>query len=124
MESAPKPRVVAFDFDGVIASYEGFVHGSHVRDPIPAVVETIRTLKNEGFEILIHSTRGDEFLKKYCEQFSIPYDYINRRADHYGENPGKPIAFVYVDDRNICYKGQSAAELVNEIKNFKAYWQK
>jgi histidinol phosphatase-like enzyme len=119
-----KPRVVAFDFDGVIASYEGFVHANHVRNPIPAVVEAIRKLKADGFEILIHSTRGDAFLKKYCEQFSIPFDHINHRLDFYGENPGKPIAFVYVDDRNICYKGQSADELVSEIKNFKAYWQK
>lgn len=121
---AQKSRVVAFDFDGVIASYDGFVHGEHIRDPIPAVVEAIRTLKNEGHEILIHSTRGNAFLKKYCEQFSIPFDHINHRSDFYGDNPGKPIAFVYVDDRNICYKGQSAEDLVSEIKNFKPYWQK
>ena len=41
-----------------------------------------------------------------------------------GDNPGKPIAFVYVDDRAVCYKGQSAEDLVSEIENFKAYWQK
>lgn len=119
-----RPRVAAFDFDGVIASYEGFVHGNHIRDPIPAVVQAIRTLKDEGYEILIHSTRGDDFLKSYCTQFSIPYNHINHRLDFFGDNPGKPIAFVYVDDRNICYKGQSAEELVSEIRNFKAHWQK
>ena len=119
-----KPRIVAFDFDGVIASYDGFVHGEHIKDPIPAVVEAIRMLKTDGYKIMVHSTRGDDFLKKYCEQFDIPFDYINNRDDLYGANPGKPIAFVYVDDRNICYKGQSAEELISEIKNFKAYWQK
>ena len=66
----------------------------------------------------------DEFIKKYCEQFSIPVDYINRRPDKEGENAGKPIAFVYVDDRAICYKGESAEMLVSEILNFKPYWQK
>ena len=60
----------------------------------------------------------------YCEKFSIPFDYINRRPDKEGDNPGKPIAFVYVDDRAICYKGESAEDLVNEIENFKAYWEK
>lgn len=119
-----KPRIVAFDFDGVIASYSGFVHGEHIQDPIPEVVSAIRTLKENGYKILIHSTRGDEFLKKYCERFSIPFDYVNNRDDLYGANPGKPIAFVYVDDRNICYKGQTAEELVSEVVNFKAYWQK
>lgn len=119
-----KPRVVAFDFDGVIASYSGFVHGHDIKDPIPEVVQAIKTLKEKGYEIMVHSTRGDAFLKNYCEKFSIPFDHINRRGDLYGENPGKPIAFVYVDDRNICYKGQSAEDLVSEIVNFKAYWQK
>lgn len=119
-----KPKVVAFDFDGVIASYTGFIHHHDIQDPIPGVVETIKILKKKGYEIMIHSTRGDAFLKKYCEKFSIPFDYINHRLDIYGENPGKPIAFVYVDDRNICYKGQSTDELVNEIENFKPYWRK
>lgn len=122
--SVSQPRIVAFDFDGVIASYSGFKHADDVQDPIPAVVQTIKSLKEKGYKILIHSTRGNEFLKNYCEQFSIPYDFINHRLDLYGANPGKPIAFVYVDDRNICYKGQTAEELESEIVNFKAYWQK
>ena len=60
----------------------------------------------------------------YCEKFSVPFDYINRRPDLEGENPGKPIAFVYVDDRAICYRGQTAADLLSEIERFKPYWQK
>jgi len=119
-----KPRIIAFDFDGVIASYSGFVAKDDVKEPIGEVIKAITVLKEKGYEILLHSTRGDEFLKKYCEQFSIPVDYINRQPHREGENPGKPIAFVYVDDRAICYKGQSAEELVSEIVNFKAYWQK
>lgn len=119
-----KPRIVAFDFDGVIASYSGFIHGDDIQDPIPEVIKAIHSLKEQDYKIMIHSTRGDEFLKNYCEKFSIPFDYINHRDDLFGANPGKPIAFVYVDDRNICYKGQTADELVSEIKNFKAYWQK
>lgn len=121
---APRPRVIAFDFDGVLATYSGFVAKDDIKAPNPEVIQAIETLRAQGYKILIHSTRGDEFLQKYCEQFSIPFDYINRRAEREGENPGKPIAFVYVDDRAVCYKGQSAAELVSEIVNFKAYWQK
>lgn len=120
----PKPRVIAFDFDGVIASYHGFVAVDDVQEPNQAVVTAMKTLRDEGYKILIHSTRGDEFLKKYCERFSIDVDYINRRPDFEGENPGKPIASVYVDDHALCYKGQTADELVSEIKSFQVYWRK
>ncbi len=116
-----KSRVVAFDFDGVIAKYGGFISAQDIQEPIPQVLEAIKLLKEKGFKILIHSTRGDDFLKGYCENFSIPFDYINRRPDKEGENSGKPIAFVYVDDRAICYKGQSASDLVDEIDFFKPY---
>ncbi len=118
------PRVIAFDFDGVLASYSGFVTKEDIQEPNAEVVKAIKILKEKGCKILIHSTRGDEFLKKYCEQFSIPVDYINRRPDKEGDNPGKPIAFVYVDDRAICYKGEIAETLVSEILDFKTYWQK
>lgn len=120
----PKPRVIAFDFDGVIASYHGFVAVDDVQEPNQTVVKAIKTLRDNGYKILIHSTRGDEFLKKYCDRFSIAVDYINRRPDFEGKNPWKPIASVYVDDRALCYKGQTAEELVSEIINFAPYWQK
>lgn len=116
-------RTIAFDFDGVIAKYSGFVSATDAQEPNPEVVKAIVMLKEQGHNILVHSTRGDEFLKNYCEKFSIPFDYINRRPDKQGDNPGKPIAYVYVDDRSICYRGESAESLVAEISNFKAYWE-
>lgn len=116
--------VIAFDFDGVLASYNGFIAADDIQEPNPEVVKAIKMLKEKNFQILIHSTRGDEFLKMYCERFSIPVDYINRQPHREGENPGKPIAFVYVDDHAICYKGESAEALVAEIINFAPYWKK
>lgn len=119
--SAP---VIAFDFDGVIAQYSGFVAKDDVQEPNPEVLKAITMLKEKGCKILVHSTRGDEFLRKYCERFNVPVDFINHRPDVEGENPGKPIAFVYIDDRNICYKGENAEKLVEEIINFAPYWKK
>jgi hypothetical protein len=63
-------------------------------------------------------------LKKYCEDNNIPVDYINRNPETEGKNPGKPIAYVYIDDRAVCYRGQSTEQLVEEILKFKSYWQK
>lgn len=115
--------VIAFDFDGVIASYNGFVSKEDVREPNTEVIRAMKLLQEKGFKILLHSTRGDEFLRKYCERFSVPFDYINHRPDIAGDNPGKPIASIYIDDRAICYKGEAAEALVSEIENFKPYWQ-
>ena len=125
MEKLPQPKrkTIAFDFDGVIATYTGFKGKEDVREPVTETVKAIKMLKERDFAILIHSTRGDEFLKKYCELYDIPYDYVNQRPDKFGDNPGKPIAFVYVDDRSIRFTGQKAEVLVEEIENFKAYWE-
>jgi phosphoglycolate phosphatase-like HAD superfamily hydrolase len=119
----PQIKTVAFDFDGVISKYAGYVAKDDVQEPIVEVVKAIKILKEKGFKILVHSTRGDEFLKNYCDTYNIPYDYINRRPDRQGDNPGKPVAYVYVDDRAICYQGQSAEDLVHEIDTFKSYWE-
>ena len=119
-----KSRVFAFDFDGVISQYEEFVSATHTGEPIKEVVGAIRKLKENGHKILLHSTRGDELLKNYCTEHDIPFDYINKNPELEGENPGKPIAFVYVDDRAVRYTGQSSDELVSELESFKAYWQK
>lgn len=125
MDNTTEPaKTVAFDFDGVIAKYNGFVSKDDVQEPNDEVLKAIHQLKEKGYKILIHSTRGDEFLKNYCEKYSIPIDYINRRPDKQGENPGKPIAFAYVDDRSVCYRGGTAEDLVSQITNFKAYWEK
>jgi hydroxymethylpyrimidine pyrophosphatase-like HAD family hydrolase len=119
-----KPHTYAFDFDGVIAEYEGFVDAQHVGKPIAEVVEAMRMLKEQGHKIVVHSTRSPDLLRDYCREHEIPFDYINENPDLVGENPGKPVAYVYIDDRTVCYKGQSAADLVKEITEFKAYWQK
>jgi histidinol phosphatase-like enzyme len=115
--------VIAFDFDGVIAEYHGYDPKQPILPPVEEVVKAIKILKDKGFKILVYSTRGDKFLKKYCEDFTIPVDYINHRPDKQGENPGKPIAAVYVDDRAVCYKGQNAEDLVNQITEYKSYWE-
>ncbi|MFT5036617.1 MAG: hydroxymethylpyrimidine pyrophosphatase-like HAD family hydrolase [Candidatus Azotimanducaceae bacterium] len=119
-----KSRVFAFDFDGVISQYDGFISAEHTGEPILAVVDAIRKLKENGHEILIHSSRGDELLRDYCSKNDIPFDYINKNPNLEGENPGKPIASVYVDDRAVRYLGQTSEQLVEELESFKTHWQK
>ena len=87
-QGTEKGKIIAFDFDGTIAQYHGFVSSHDVQEPIAETVKAIHLLKNKGFRILIHSTRGDEFIRKYCEDFSIPVDFINHNPEIQGENSG------------------------------------
>lgn len=123
MTEQTNTKIISFDLDGVIATYTGFKGKEFIEEPIVETVKAIKILKEKGFKILIHSTRGDDFLRNYLEKYEIPFDYINRRPDKEGDNPGKPIASVYVDDRAVCFKNQKAEDLVLEIENFKTYWE-
>ncbi|MBI2410045.1 hypothetical protein HYV30_03330 [Candidatus Kaiserbacteria bacterium] len=113
--------VIAFDFDGVISVTNGFNGHDDIQKPNPEVVTVMHKLREAGIKVMIHSTRGNAFLEMYCEKFSIPYDYINQRPDVAGENPGKPIAWVYIDDRALNYHGQDADTLLEEIKRFRPH---
>jgi len=120
-----KRKTIAFDFDGVISKYDGIFEGDEKVDkPRLEIVEAIKLLKDEGYKILVYSTRSTEVLKKYCKKYKIPVDYFNTNPEYKTGNPGKPVALVYVDDRALCYKGQKAKQLVKEIKNFKPYYKK
>lgn len=113
----PKPRTYAFDFDGVIAHYNGFKGAKHVGKPNAKIVDAIRLLKERGHKILIYSTRASAQLRAYCKEHGIPVDYFNKNPNLRGANPGKPIASVYVDDRAITYRGQSAKKLIEDMEN-------
>lgn len=118
-----KSLVYAFDFDGVIADYHGFKGRYYTGEPVKEVVKAIKILKKQGHKITIFSTRGNAVLKRYCKKYNIPADYFNENPEVKTGNQGKPVAHVYIDDRAICYKGQSAKLLLKQIKNFKTYWK-
>ena len=119
-----KPKTYAFDFDGVIAEYDGFKGHESTGEPIESTVDAIRLLKGKGHKILIFSTRSNEVLRAYCDKYSIPVDYYNENPEVESANKGKPIAHIYIDDRAIHFKGQTADDLVKEIEEFEVYWKK
>jgi hydroxymethylpyrimidine pyrophosphatase-like HAD family hydrolase len=119
-----KLRTFAFDFDGVIARYDGKFKKELFGKPNKEVVKAIRILKKQGHRILVYSTRGSSFLKKYCKKYKIPIDYFNENPHYNQENKGKPLASVYLDDRAVCYKGQNAKRIVSLLNNFEVYYKK
>lgn len=116
-------RAFAFDFDGVIATYSGFKGSDSVEAPNDEVIRAIRTLKERGHTIIVHSTRGEAVLRAYCATHNIPVDYFNENPNEHGENYGKPIAHAYVDDRAVNYHMQTAEELVEQLESFQPHWK-
>jgi len=113
-------KTVVFDFDGVIHSYTTPWIATSVipYDPVEGIREAIMDIRDAGYEVVVVSTRcsspgGIEAVEAYLKYFHIPVDKVMAE---------KPPAVVYIDDRAICFDGNSAG-LLEKVKAFKP-WNK
>lgn len=111
-------KTIVFDFDGVIHSYTSGWKGIDIipDKPTDGISEVIRNIRNKGFEVVIVSTRcvedkGINAIKRFLSDNNIEVD---------GIMANKPPALVYVDDRAICFNGDTA-DLEERICNFKSW---
>lgn len=113
-------KTIVFDFDGVIHSYTSGWKGYDVipDKPVEGIKEVIDKLRNQ-YEIVIVSSRcktdeGVKAIKDYLNKYNIVVDRIMKE---------KPPAILYIDDRAICFDGNSD-NLLNQINNFKTWQEK
>lgn len=113
-------KTIAFDFDGVIHRYsKGWEDGSIYDRPVDGIINAINKLKEEGYEIIIYSTRAKYLksrkeMKKWLDNYDIPYDEISK---------DKPIATMYVDDRAINFNG-NCKKMIENIHTFRSWIEK
>ena len=81
--------ILALDFDHTI------VNGDK---PIEGAKEAINLLREQGHKILIHSCNNRKWIERVLNNNDIRYDWI-------WDEPGKPIADLYVDDRALHFEG-------------------
>jgi adenylylsulfate kinase len=112
-------RTIAVDFDGVIANYDGYKGPGVLGDPRPDVRQALRLLKDEGWKVIIYTTRGEQEIAAYLAKHGIPYDEFNCNSDYRTQGP-KPVADVYWDDRAVCYSGDASQDL-DRIRNFRTW---
>lgn len=113
-------KTVVFDFDGVIHSYtSGWQNEYTIPDPpVDGIKEAIAEIRKAGYVVVVVSTRcayanGKLAIMNWLEKYGIKVDGI---VEH------KPPAVVYIDDRAICFDGDSKS-LLSKIDKFKP-WNK
>lgn len=112
-------KTVIFDFDGVIHSYTSGWKGIDVipDEPVYGIRKAIDFLRNEyGYKVVVVSTRcaearGIKAIREWLEKYDISVD---------GVQATKPPAMVSVDDRCICFDGDTS-QLVGKIREFEKY---
>jgi len=121
----PRTQTACIDFDGVIATYDGWKGPDILGEPIAGVAEGIQRLKDNNWMIIIFTTRlASDKLRTYLNDNKIPFDYINENPEQYpNTNNGKPAAHVYIDDRAITFNG-NWVETVDTVLNFKPWYKK
>lgn len=112
-------KTIVFDFDGVIHSYtSGWQGYNSIPDsPVQGIKEVLKELHSE-YHIAVVSSRaatpcGVLAIKKYLTDNEL-IEYVDMITCE------KPPCVVAVDDRCICFTGDTSS-LVSQIKNFKPW---
>lgn len=108
---------VVFDFDGVISENRNGWEGVSVINerPVEGIKEAIDEIR-EHYKVIILSQRcstvnGLNVLKDWLDGYDIRYDDLT---------DVKPQAVAYIDDKAICFNGNSK-NLLKEIQNFQPW---
>jgi len=114
-----KPTVV-FDFDGVIHQYRcGWLGDAIIPDPpVPGIKGLIKDLRRDH-EVVVVSTRccsdeGKLAVVRYLRVNGIEVDRVTAE---------KPPAVCYIDDRAICFRGNTEG-IADKVRSFKSWVEK
>lgn len=115
-------KTICIDIDGTITHFIEWQGANVFGDILPGAVYNIRKLKEAGCFIIIYSTRSDKHaIADFLKRNDIPFDSINENPNQ-PDNAigGKPLADVYIDDRNVTFKG-NWDETFEQTINFKPW---
>jgi len=112
-----KKKIIAVDFDGVIAMYDGWKGEDVLGEPNEKVIRALRELKeNFNWYITVFTTRRDTMaLRDWLNRNKVPHDSVNSTSHNPPNTSSKPIFDVMLDDRALRYEGQETKELLRQI---------
>jgi hypothetical protein len=110
---AHKPTLL-IDFDGVLHQYKGW-KGEEELDPPIEKARHAMLLLEKTHKLVCFTTRPSSQVEAWLRQWGFP---LSMKVTNY-----KQPAFLQIDDRAICFQGTWTDELLQQIKDFKPYWQ-
>jgi len=121
-------KTIAFDFDGVLATYNGWKGFDVLGKPNRNVINVLNKLYDKGYYIIIFTTRQfTPTMKKWLKDNDVKYHSYGRKDDPEFTNKIKPVYHAIVDDRAVnvnCNKGEINEEnLINKIINVAENYQ-
>ena len=116
-------KTVVFDFDGVVHSYTSGWKGTNVipDPPVDGIEKALKDIHDAGYEVVIVSTRCSSILGRMAIENWLDMYGLTTFVDKVCKE--KPPAICYIDDRAICFDGNSSS-LLQKIENFKPWYKK
>jgi adenylylsulfate kinase len=116
-------RTIAIDFDGVIASYDGWHGPDHIGAPLKGAFSFLQELIDTHHEVVIFTTRASDPAKRsqlirWFKENGFPDNYMPGLA----LTNVKPLAWLYIEDR--CHLFTGTYPTIAEIAAFKPWWKK
>lgn len=107
-------KKILIDLDGVLNIYSGDYDKNTIPDIKEGAKEFIEQL-NQTFDLYLFTTREKELSEKWLNE--------NKLNNYFKDITNTKIpAYLYIDDRCICFKG-NYDKLLTEIENFNVYWK-
>lgn len=102
--------VVAVDLDDTLCEYDGTYHPEIIGKPRPYAIWALEVFAFNGFEVVLFTNRGNlrRIESWIAEHAAGLIAYINHHpmAARLGMNPGKPVADLFIDDRDSRWRGR------------------
>jgi len=113
-ETDPRP-IVCVDFNGVLDRYTGWQGPDHSDPPGAGAAEFLCALNENGFRVVVFTTRYAPRVEEWLAEHGLA-KWVAEVTDR------KPAAFVFVDDRAVCFRGDYGRTL-EEVLRFRAHWE-
>lgn len=94
-----RPKIIAIDFDGTIV-VDNF---PNIGTPYQYSIKCIKMLKLFGYKIILWTCRSNKYLEdaiKFCAEYGLIFDEVNKNIDTHITSSPKIIADYYIDDHS------------------------
>lgn len=113
-------KTICIDFDGVIHQYsQGWKDGSIYDNPVNNAFETINLLVEQGYSVVIFSTRSPYQIKKWLVRFSNQLLYMSQSEFMDRYYPFQEIDQTIIENE---YSNKRLQHKVKVIPFWKKFW--